>query len=1057
MTIDNRPLDKRLDALDSTSQEVDMASKAIDPTAMPSVDVESHIPYTTGADQEQDPQSPIILESKDSVFTGESTDVAGLKDIGGKIIKKIVGGTVKDVEEKTGMIDSLNKPIVSPGKEVENLKTFTVVPEAPASKVEKVLKDAEKIYNPDEPKNIASKIIGDITDETQLLKYKESVSSAYDIGKYKKMSYNDAVVSLNEPKIFVKKDSLTVKEFKTQEQADAWLSKQKDQEGFTTVTEPVYDENFLAKLMDRKIVTEANPDDLAKLPYLMRDVSERNESILKKYMAAKEKDPGGVETMDLLVQFKIGLALEGNLNKAATARARDVARSLGILNVAYKNAKTSPNRAKLLQDIIDQAGGVENIDDIGTHYLALNRGERANLAEKTIGGSLKDIWYATWVNGLLSAPLTHAKNILGNTSFTVIQPLERATASGIGFVRTSLGIGSKDYIGMSEVAAQTRGMVAGLTDSFRLAGRAWKTNMPTDQATKLEYGRIGKDDFDVNLGESLLARSLSNSIKYYGQVVTLPGRALMTEDEFFKAWGYRMELPALVDRAGNNKRRELIAKGMDKYLVEQEVLNFKADLYTNPTDEIHQAALTFGKTITFTKELDGMAAKFNEIVNTETSLMGMVPEFAYGKLFFPFVRTPSNIINETLDRTVFKLPSALSETLKNGGIESDIALAKITLAGAAMVTLYQYTLADKQFITGAGPIKYKDLDTLKATGWQPFSWIFERKNISPEMLKQFQDITKVSIGPDKVYVSYESLGPLASLIGMSASAAEYSMTNPDNEGLMALAANGSVGLYSYMKDLDMLQGLSDIHDAFAGKPGEVESKLYQVLKNVSKKGTEFAIGGSPAGAYSSLSASWERYSNPDKSNTMSDTMITKAKIASSTIAENIWDEGSAIHDGFFEALGKYRSRNPLTSDDLPPALDPLTGNIQTAGKGVLREIWNPMTKSTGKFAEGYATLIEYNIPRYVPPKNKDGVTLSAGQYNRWIELATDGGNLEERVVKLGDMYKKVKGIDTESAQAAIKKEMSDAYGQAWLQLKQEDSELDNATSEYLENRKQQGR
>ena len=1055
MTIDNRSLDKRLDALDSTSQEVDMASKAIDPTAIPSIDVESHTPYTTGADQEQDPQSPIISESKDSVFTGESTDVAGLKDIGGKIIKKIIGGTVKDIEEKPGIMDSINKPIVSPGKEVENLKTFTVIPEAPASKVEKVLKDAENIYKPDQPNNVASKVIGDITDEAQLLKYKESVSSAYDIGKYKKMSYNDAVVDLNEPKIFVKKDNLTVKEFKTQEEADAWLGKQKNKDGFTTVTEPVYDENFLARLMDRKVVTEANPDDLAKLPYLMRDISERNESILKKYMAAKETDPTGVETMDLLVQFKIGLALEGNLNKAATARARDVARSLGILNVAYKNAKTSPNRAKLLQDIIDQAGGVENIDDIGTHYLALNRGERANLAEKTIGGSLKDVWYATWVNGLLSAPLTHAKNIFGNTTFTVLHPFERATASGIGYVRTTLGIGSKDYIGMSEVAEQTKGMVTGLTDAFRLAGRAFKSNMPTDQATKLEYGRIGKDDFDINLGESLLGRSLSNGIKYYGQVVTLPGRALMSEDEFFKALGYRMELPALVERAGNNKRRELLAKGMDKDLVEQEIINFKADLYTNPTDEIHQAALQFGKTITFTKELDGMAAKFNEMVNTEVSLYGMVPEFAYGKLFFPFVRTPSNIINETLDRTVFKLPSALKETFKNGGIESDIALAKITLAGAAMTTFYQYTLGGNQ--TGAGPIKYKDLDTLKATGWQPFSWVFERKNISPELLKQFQDITNVSVGPDKIYVSYESLGPLASLIGMSASAAEYSMTNPDNDGLMALAANGSVGLYSYMKDLDMLQGLSDIHDAFAGKPGEVESKLYQVLKNVFKKGTEFAIGGSPAGAYSSLSASWERYNNPDKSNTMSGSMITKAKIASNKTAEDIWDEGSAIHDGFFEALGKYKSRNPLISDDLPPALDPLTGNIQTAGKGVLREIWNPMMKSTGKFSEGYATLVEYNIARHVPPKNKDGVTLSATQYNRWIELATDSGNLEERVVKLGDMYKKVKGIDTEAAQNAIRKEMTDAYSQAWIQLKQEDSELDAATSEYLDKKKQQGR
>ena len=1054
MTIDNRSLDKRLDALDSASQEVDSASKSIDPVALPAQEAESFTPYTTSSELTQDETSPIALEKQDSVFTGETTDVAmNLKGIGSKVLKKVVPEFMQDTN--SNIVDKVSKPIISPGKEIDQLKTFTVIPEAPANKVESVIKNAEKTYVPNQPKNVASKIANDITDEAQLLEYKNSVATAYDLGKYKKMSYNDAVADLTQPKVYVKKDDLTIKEFKTQKEADTWVNSQTDKTGLNTVTEQVYDENFISRLMDRKIVTEANPDELAKLPYLMRDISERNESILKKYMAAKQTDPNGVETMDLLTQFRIGLALEGNLTKAATGRIRDVSRSLGILNVAYKKAQTSPERAKLLQQILDEAGGIDNIDDLGTKYLALDsRGARSSLAEKTLLGSAKDVWYSTWINGLLSSPVTHAKNITGNFLFGVYQPVERLTASILGTGRTALGIGSPEHIQINEVQAQIVGMVTGINDSLRLAKKAWKTNMPTDQATKLEYGRVGRDDFDLNFGDTTFGKSFSDSVKYYGQAVTIPGRALMTEDEFFKAWAYRMELPALVQREGNIKFEKLLAQGVDEKLAKKEVTSYMADLYQNPTDEIHQAALKQGKVVTFTEELENgsLADRFNKLANTE------IAGFPYLKLFFPFIRTPANIIKQTLERSPTELiypKSAFWKAIKNGGIEADQAMAKVTLGSAAMFGMYKYTLGGNA--TGSGAMNYKDLETLKATGWQPFSWVLDKKNITPELLQQFQEITKVSIGPDKIYISYESLGPLASLIGMSASSAEYAMLNPEDEGLLDLTMAGAVGMYDYIKDLSMMQGLSDLHDAWAVKDGEVPSRLYQILKNVTKKGTEFVVGGSPAGAYSSLSATWERYSSPEKSNTMPSKMTDKGAVASNKTLESLWDEGSSIHDGFFEALAKYKSRNPLTSDTLPPLLDPLTGQVKHVGNGNFYETFSPFKRSDGKYVEGYATLIEYNIRPHIPEKSKDGVKLSASQYNRWIELATDNGSLEERVVKLGSMYKKVKGIDTESAQLAIKKEISDAYSDAWLQLQDEDVDLQMAVQDYKDKRQREGR
>ena len=78
-----------------------------------------------------------------------------------------------------------------------------------------------------------------------------------------------------------------------------------------------------------------------------------------------------------------------------------------------------------------------------------SRLDRAALAEKTLFSSVKDVWYATWINGLLSSPITHAKNIAGNALFGMWQVPENFVASILGKGRSVL-TGNKDYIQMNE-------------------------------------------------------------------------------------------------------------------------------------------------------------------------------------------------------------------------------------------------------------------------------------------------------------------------------------------------------------------------------------------------------------------------------------------------------------------------------------------------------------------------------------------------------------------------------------------------------------------------------
>lgn len=995
MTIDNRSLDKRLDALDNANADLDQATKQINPDENVQDALESTVPYTTEGDLMAEKDS-LLPDQTEPGFTGEKVDVAINLKKPLDIVKKIITKTPKDVT------DDLTKPLVTPGKTIEKKGKFTVIPEAGKETTEKVIKQMAK---PD-PTAEVDKLLFDPTSSLDFNNLGKAITDTYDLAKYEKMSYTDIIASIKK--------------------------------------EGIYDEKFLEYIANTNAKTIADPKQFAMLPYVARSIQDKNVELWQKYVAAKAKDPLSTETKDLAAQFALGLNMEGNFMKGAVGKRRDVARTFGILRQAYKESTISSKRTEMLDKVLENSGGLDNIDDLGNHYIALNSGmDRALMAEKTLYSSAKDMWYATWVNGLLSSPVTHAKNIAGNALFGMWQIPERAVASVIGKGRSVL-TGSKDYIQANEVMAQAQAMMTASTDAFRLAGKAFKTNMPTDPVTKLEMSKVGRDDFDLNFGDSVFGKSFSNAIKYYGNIVTVSGRALMAEDEFFKAIGYRSELSALARREGNRKYDDLIAAGVDEEKARIQSTNYMADLLINPTDELHEAATKQARTVTFTSELEGAFRTTNQLINTE------IKGFPLFKLYFPFVRTPLNIIKETLSRSPAGIPSSIMTAIKTGGIEADKALAKVTLGSMAMYGTYQYTLGGR--LTGPGPFKLKDKEALQGTGWQPLSFVFNKSDVSDEDLAKFENVSKVSVGPDKIYVSYESLGPIASLLAMSSASAEYAMLDPDDDSLDRLAMAGAVGMYDYMSNLDMLQTIGDLNDIFAGNESTLPSRISDMMAKLSQQAISFGLGGSPVimvdgkvstGAYSGLSATVERYLNPEKSNIMREDSVLR-------------DDVNPVFEGFWKELANIKSRSPRMSDSLPPALDPLTGEEKTVGKGNFYETFSPFKTSEGKAIEGYATLVEYGIPMYIPSKSKNGILLSAEQYNRWIELSTDNGKLEKRIVRLGELYRRTKNMDMSVAQKAISDEISDSYGNAWERLVKEDIDLQMALDEVKQQQQEMG-
>jgi hypothetical protein len=910
-----------------------------------------------------------------------------------------VAGRLDVLKEVLTAPKRVKRPVIQEGAAVEKVGPYQVIKDVSPAEAEKILEEAPKMPTSGKPSaepgvQETAFNLDLIEDEDGVKQFIEATARNVGADKLQKISYKEVAAK---------------------------------------AAEDGYDESFLARIIDPNAPTLADPTQAYKMLLAITDAGKRAFDLGEQVKMAKDS---GTLTVELASQFRQAIALENVLVKASRGRQADIARTLGIFSQARQS---SSMRGQMLEGLMNEAGGIESVHDMAKKYTALDsRSARANLSADMFANGLaksKDVWMSTWINGLLSSPVTHAKNIAGNLFFGAYQIPERAVASAIGSSRNLLFKGGEQGIKMNEVQAQAIGFLQGIREGGQISVTAFKNNAPTDPFSKIEDVRSGRDAFDIDFGDGETGKAMSNALRYWGKFVTLPGRALMAEDEFFKAVGYRMELNSLSVREGNTMYDNLIRSGIAPDDASRQSSELVAELLANPSADIDEAAKGVSRTVTFTREL-------------ETGVLSGMQRIAQNpliKMFVPFIKTPTNIALEAMSRTPglnFASPRFWGD-YNAGGIRRDQAMARVTLGGSLMYAAGSYALEGR--LTGYGPMRTEDKKALEGSGWQQFSIVFDKADVSPETLAEFESMTSVKFGPDKVYVSYVGLEPLSALLAIASTTGEYSMMTPGGDDMEKLMMGGALGVYQYLSDQPMLQGYGEIEQVFSSGKSDAPGRLADLMKKVVKQTTEFAIGGSPVGAHSSFVAMIERTMDPSRSNQMPSTMAV-----SST-------EPAAR--GFWEAVNYYKSRNPLTSDSLPRALDPITGDVLKAGKGNLYEAFSPFKTSDGKFSPAYATLVEYGVPAYQPKRSMDGVELSASQYNRWVELSTADGALADRIAAYGKSpdIQSAANRDLASVQAMIAKEISDSYALGKKMLIQEDADLREALEDVAEAKREYGK
>lgn len=201
------------------------------------------------------------------------------------------------------------------------------------------------------------------------------------------------------------------------------------------------------------------------------------------------------------------------------------------------------------------------------------------------------------------------------------------------------------------------------------------------------------------------------------------------------------------------------------------------------------------------------------------------------------------------------------------------------------------------------------------------------------------------------------------------------------------------------------------------------------MRKSMKKGADVLIGGSPAGAYSSMMSTIQRSIDPTKRSLLPGEGGERDGIISSVYAA--WQD----------SVNQYLSRNPFYNNERKiPILDPLTGEEVTIGDN-WGAAFNPYKTRQADLRPEYEALLKNGVPVYNPPRSLEGYDLSDEQYQEWIKLAVIDYEVGDRVITTAsDMENE---DDLALVQRTIRREMTGAYTEALRDLKELYPELED--------------
>lgn len=548
-------------------------------------------------------------------------------------------------------------------------------------------------------------------------------------------------------------------------------------------------------LIERMGRTAQTLEDLPASILMYRDVLKTAESKLVEVAKIYHDPLGGVgpykNRAEVTAAFIQNYEVFANIQRYYRGQQTNIARALGSMRI------TAKENAGALKDL--DAGalremGEERMRSMAGDILGAAHGPGGKVNSKGIakvvrggfGKNLLDLAISYRVNAMLSGATTQVVNIGGSLMTAGIRPIEKFMS---GSLRMGTQAGRDDMI---EAGLQYGTMLWSVRDAISLAAKAWKLNGPVlDPSRQMIEGkhhlRPVSDMFNI---KDPVGATVADAL---GTAMNLPGRMMMTTDEFIKQISYRGEVRAQALREGLeegswwngdfSKFGEIAAKRLDESV-------------DDTGRALNASALEHAREVTFQKDLKASSWFANKSLSE--SIQGMAGNHPGVRVILPFIRTPANIFRYGWDRTPV-LNMARKEfydqiTGKRGAELRNDAIGKMATGGLMWASAIGFSVDGT--ITGGGPADPKQRKMLEDTGWRPYSVRIKNDDGSTS------------------YISYQRLDPFATFLGLAADMTEH-VGNWNDMEFGEFAGQGLIAIVKQLNSKSFMQGLTDTLDALA--------------------------------------------------------------------------------------------------------------------------------------------------------------------------------------------------------------------------------------------------
>lgn len=1009
-------------------------------------------------DAENDGISQSAKIESGSVFTGEQEQVAGLRGLilkGAKkvsevpvgesaVVKEVLKETLQDPKKSIKRDIKVKKPEVSPKKITPNLPNVddvNAIPRdtnvTPAPEVKQLdLPSSEKIgefmQRREQILDEGAAPVSPAPSESMLIR-------GIGQGQLSTVPYDDAGMRATlqaSSELFLKEnESITI-----QQLYDSAVAKGLPKKAVRKILEGA---PFESKVGDYQLAKNT-----AGLLKAMDESTSYITDLSKKFA----ETPESITDVDLF-NYAQQMAVHNSLISTVNAVGPDISAALNSFRRAKETmgALGGNDFRNFLDSVIDKESAVK----FAKLYVKSSEKGKNKLIQKQQGLLSKlseGLWY-TYQSNLLSDISTWASNFTGATVQNALMVGEEFLMAGVTSPIRRVVTGAKDGYYMEDVLNGINGLGHGLIDGWRSAVHVMKTGERQGFKSQGKINpwtaeNLSNTPLYQNAPDALTTGDLTGSwigrvIDGAGYLHSIPFKALAAGDEITSGGIAQIALNRETSAFARLRYQELSAAGktddeIKKILVDEidEFRETQPPEIFNSVEEIRSLAnLTYAwdKTMMLDKIYNGVEATLKlPIINT----------------FIPFAPTLTRVFDQAASRVpgMQVISPQFYKDVSRGGVYADRAMARL-ISGGIIPTMMVTTNVFEDRFTGGGPTDTALKKSMEEQGWQEYSIVFNKDELSDENKAKLASFLNVKESKEKIYISYKRFDQISHIVAAAADFGEslkMYQQKPDDEEWQKYALASAAYVTQFTSELPIMSAINDLVTASMGKYEDKGEKATEILQKLAETtGVRLAMSIPYIGyAFGTQSSHIARLIDPEQKSKMPDTIgASDARAALEKIKNNL------------------QARIPLMRGDVENELDVVGRPI--VDKANVREAWMnfvPFIKAKRTNVSEFDKLmtdIKYGFP--IPQKTWDGVALNAVEYNKFKKLYGQEIKMMQPVMKDFEAGKVEyepmsleKAIINRLAFAEASKQLSEGMP---LLMSEKHDEIDKIVSEYREQAK----